>query len=538
MRLSPAIYLYQLPTSAFRVLRSADQEQVPHLHNGSLPAQSGTAGNSTFYGPLLFCLILCLFAGNNSAYGQESGKDPIRVGTKTFTESVILGEILRQSIEAENREVTLYKQLGGTRILWNGLIGGEIDLYPDYTGTLTEEILAGREIRNTEELEEALAGFGLRMTRPLGFNNTYAIGMRRELAENHDIESISDLRHYPQLRFGFSNEFMDRQDGWPGLRSAYQLTPGRVGGLDHDLAYRGLEAGNIEVIDLYSTDPEIQYYDLKILEDDRDFFPRYEAVILYREDLKEEVVRAITRLEGMISRDEIIEMNAAVKIDRMDDAVAAADFLNSTFGIKSEVTVIGMSERLWKNTVDHLFLVAISLGLAILISIPLGILAVKIRTLETAVLSCVGILQTIPSLALLVFMIPLFGIGTIPAIAALFIYSLLPIVRNTHAGIKNISQPLMESARALGLPGSLVLRKIELPMAMTSILAGIKTAAVINVGVATLGALIGAGGYGQPILTGIRLDSMPLILEGAIPAALLALLVQGFFDLIEKWLEK
>jgi len=163
-----------------------------------------------------------------------------------------------------------------------------------------------------------------------------------------------------------------------------------------------------------------------------------------------------------------------------------------------------------------------------------GIIAVKIKKLETLVLGFVGILQTIPSLALLVFMIPLFGIGTVPAMAALFVYSLLPIVRNTHSGIKNISQPLMESARALGLPEFLILMKIEIPLALPSILAGIKTSAVINVGVATLGALIGAGGYGQPILTGIRLDSIPLILEGAIPAAVLALLVQGFFDLIEK----
>jgi len=145
-------------------------------------------------------------------------------------------------------------------------------------------------------------------------------------------------------------------------------------------------------------------------------------------------------------------------------------------------------------------------------------------------------LQTIPSLALLVFMIPLFGIGALPAIAALFLYSLLPIVRNTHSGIKTISEPIRESAKALGLPDSLILRKIELPMAVPSILAGIKTSAVINVGTATLGALIGAGGYGQPILTGIRLDSVPLILEGAIPAAVLALLVQGLFDLVERWL--
>jgi osmoprotectant transport system permease protein len=495
---------------------------------------------------LLLLIFLILPAQPSVVFAQEADTvrqdDAIRIGTKVFTESVILGELLRQSIEAgeetEGREVVLYKQLGGTRILWNALTDGEIDAYPDYTGTITEEILAGTSVEGPEELHEELARYGVRMTKPLGFNNTYAIGMRREVAQEYGIETISDLREHPELRLGFSNEFMDRSDGWPGLRSAYDLSPESVNGLDHDLAYRGLESGTIEVIDLYSTDPEIEYYDLKVLEDDRDFFPAYEAVFLYREALDDEIVRAITRFEGRISREDIIRLNAAVKIEQADDAVTAADFLRSAFGIESGATGSGLGERLWKTTGDHLYLVGISLGLAMLVAIPLGILAAKIRPLETLVLGCVGILQTIPSLALLVFMIPLFGIGALPAIAALFVYSLLPIVRNTHAGIKNIPAPLMESARAIGLPDRHILRKIELPLATSSILAGIKTSAVINVGVATLGALIGAGGYGQPILTGIRLDSVPLILEGALPAALMALIVQGFFDGVEKWLDK
>jgi osmoprotectant transport system permease protein len=268
--------------------------------------------------------------------------------------------------------------------------------------------------------------------------------------------------------------------------------------------------------------------------DDLNFFPDYEAVILYREGLSERVMNAISRFEGAVAQEDMIRMNGAVKLDRLTDAAVASGFLSKAFQIETGFATTGFGGRLYRNTVDHLYLVVISLGLAILIAIPLGVLAVKARRLETAVLGCVGIMQTIPSLALLVFMIPIFGIGALPAMAALFLYSLLPIVRNTHAGIKAIPVPVMESARALGLPDSLILRKIELPIAIPSILAGIKTSAVINVGVATLGALIGAGGYGQPILTGIRLDSIPLILEGAVPAALLALLVQGIFDLIER----
>lgn len=482
---------------------------------------------------ILFLLILI-----NPLKSEAQQNDPVRAGTKVFTESVLLGELVTRAIEADGREAELIKQLGGTQILWNALVDGEIDVYPEYTGTITEEILSGNDIRSTAQLDNVLAGFGIEMTRPLGFNNTYAIGMKEEVAEELNIEAISDLRDHPGLRYGFSNEFMDRSDGWPGLRQAAGLSPENVRGLDHDLAYRGLEAGTIQVIDLYSTDPEIEYYGLRVLEDDLSYFPEYEAVYLYRSDLQPEVIESIRRFEGAISRDEMVRMNAAVKIDRQADASVASRFLTDQLGVESVVYKEGLWERLLRHTKDHLYLVGISLGLAILFAIPLGVLAVKVKSIETLLLGAVGILQTIPSLALLVFMIPLFGIGAFPAIAALFLYSLLPIVRNTHSGIKSIAGPLMESARALGLPNRFVLRRIELPLAVPSILAGIKTSAVINVGTATLGALIGAGGYGQPILTGIRLDSVPLILEGAIPAAVLALLVQGFFDLIEKWISR
>jgi len=459
---------------------------------------------------------------------------PISIGSKLYTENVLLGHLASQSLEAGGFSTVHHEQLGGTRILWNALLNGSIDVYPDYTGTIIEEILADHVIDSHERLIEVLAGYGVGITAETGFNNTYALGMPRALAEERNIETISDLRAHPDLRFGFSNEFMQRADGWPGVRSEYQLAPARVTGLDHALAYRGIASGDIDVMDLYSTDPEIAYYDLVSLLDDRAFFPDYDAVFLFRDTLTDAAVTALRRFEGAINERTMMAMNAAVKLDLRDDAEVAAEFMNTRFGIESALAVSGLWQRLLRNTRDHLTLVSISLGLAILVAIPLGVLAAKVRRLESALLAFTGILQTIPSLALLVLMIPLFGIGALPAIVAMFLYSLLPIVRNTHAGLKQIPVPVMESARALGLPDGLILRRVELPMAMPSILAGIKTSAVMNVGVATLGALIGAGGYGQPILTGIRLDNVPMILEGAIPAAMLALLVQGLFDLIEK----
>jgi osmoprotectant transport system permease protein len=305
-------------------------------------------------------------------------------------------------------------------------------------------------------------------------------------------------------------------------------------GMDHDLAYRALASGAIDAIDLYSTDAEIAYYHLRVLQDDLHYFPRYDAVYLYRLDLDERApafVAALDDLAGSIDAPQMRAMNKAVKIDGESETVAAANFL----GVEPEQ---GNGGAFWKRiagyTLQHLALVGISLILAIVLAVPLGVLAARRRRLGQLVLGLTGILQTVPSLALFVFMIPLFGIGAEPAIAALFLYSLLPIVRNTHAGLTGIQPSLLESAAALGLPPRVRLWRVELPLALRSILAGVKIAAVINVGTATLGALIGAGGYGQPILTGIRLDSIPLIMEGAVPAALLALVMQGAFELIER----
>ena len=468
-----------------------------------------------------------------STFAQENYQ--VKIGSKKFTESVIIGEVAKDLGKKVNNNVEHLKELGGTRVLWDALLKGDIDIYPEYTGTIKQEIFSGK-INSESKLVDTLARLKIRMSSSLGFNDTYAIGMKRKLAEKLKIEKISDLKNYPKLKIGFSNEFMDRKDGWSGLKKAYSLPQKNVRGLDHDLAYRGLESGDIDVIDLYSTDAEIDYYNLKVLKDDKHFFPEYKAVLLYRADLEKkapETLRQFLKLENSISETNMIKMNEEVKIGGKTESNVASEFVKSVFGFKSKYQPETIWDRLIKNTKQHLFLVSVSLLAAILLSIPLGIIAFRKKKFGNVILSVVGIIQTIPSLALLVFMIPLLGIGSWPAIVALFLYSLLPVVRNTYSGLQDIPENIRESASAIGLPDRAKLRLIELPLASRSILSGIKTSAVINVGTATLGALIGAGGYGQPILTGIRLDNISLILEGAIPAAVLALLVQGLFDLLE-----
>ena len=451
------------------------------------------------------------------------------VGSKKFTENVILGEIARQALEEAGANANHRRELGGSRILWDALKAGEIDVYPEYTGTLRFEILSGERLASDADLPAALARHGLAMTRSLGFSNGYALAMRKERAERLGIETISDLLHFGELEIAVSNEFIARADGWRALSDAYGLAGTPVRGIDHDLAYRALDAGQIDVTDAYTTDAEIEVYDLKLLKDDRTFFPRYDAVFLYRTQLNQAAINALDGLAATIDEAEMRALNRSVRIDGKSEAAAARQAL----GLNARPTSQSAMSRIFERTAEHLWLVFVALSAALIIAIPLGILAAQDKRLGAFVLSAAGILQTIPSLALFVILIPLLGIGALPTIAALFLYSLLPIVRNVHAGLTGISPALVDSARALGLSRIARLRRIELPLALPTIMAGIRIAAVIAVGLATLGAIIGAGGYGQPILTGIRLNDTALILEGAIPAALLALAIEGLFQLLQ-----
>ena len=481
--------------------------------------------------------VLLLFVVLTVAAGPCAAAAEVTVGSKKFTESVILGEMAALLARDAGAKVRHRRELGGTRVLWNALLRGDIDLYPEYTGTLRSEILAREGIADDRALKSALAARGISMSRPLGFNNTYAIGLLERVARARGIARISDLKDHPGLVFGFGNEFMDRADGWPALKAHYGLAARNPRGLDHDLAYRGLVAGDIDVMDLYATDAEIGYYRIKVLEDDRGHFPAYDAVLIHRVGLARRapgVVKALDRLAGRIDERTMAGLNAEVKMGGASESQVAGKFLRAAFGLEAPAREDSRPERVWRATLEHLTLVGISLAAAILAAIPLGIAAYLLPRLGHVVLAVVGMIQTMPTLALLVFMIPLLGIGALPAMMALFLYSLLPITRNTHAGLAGISEPIRRSALALGLGIGDRLLRIELPLAAPLILAGIKTAAVINVGTATLGALIGAGGYGQPILTGIRLDDLGLILEGAVPAAGMALLVQYGFEWCER----
>lgn len=466
--------------------------------------------------------------------------DTLRIGSKRFTESYILGEVLRQAVE-DRTPVQYRPGLGNTGIVFAALRAGSIDLYPEYTGTISKEILKVDGNPNLADLNRALGALGMGVAVRLGFNNTYALAMREERAQALGIRTLSDLAQRPGLKLGLSQEFMGRSDGWPGLRAAYGLPYPTSSGLDHGLAYEAIAAGRIDVIDVYSTDAKIERYALRVLDDDRKFFPRYDAVLLYRLDVPQrfpEAWAALRSLEGKIDERRMMRMNAAAELEGKSFAQAAAlleataapqhaaprNFLDALFG-----------PDFWRLTGEHLVLVFVSLAASIAVGVPLGIAAAKFPRAAQLILGTVGVIQTIPSLALLAFLIALVGtIGTLPALVALFLYALLPIVRNTCTGLTGIPRGVRQAAMALGLSTPDRMRLIEVPLALPSILAGINTSAVINVGTATIAAFIGAGGYGERIASGLALNDNTTLLAGAIPAAALALLIQGAFLLFER----
>ncbi len=477
----------------------------------------------------LFCSISSFLASAQT----------IKIASKKFTESVILGEVISEYLKSKGFSVKHVRELGGTRLVWNALEAGEIDIYVEYSGTLKQEILQTTQ-GDFDTLKAATHLKGIELLPSLGFNDTYAIGMKKSRAEELKVTKISDLKNL-KLTAGLSNEFVQRKDGWGGLKKQYGLESITTRGIDHDIAYKALNEGQSDLTDLYSTDPEIQKYDLVVLEDDQQFFPVYNAHIVVRESVLAQspgLRLLLEQLTGRISVERMMTMNAAVSLGKKSETSVAQEFL----GLNAALASREVLRPVLNFTLEHLLLVILSIIPAILVAIPLGFLAYRRPRLGYWINGVVSVIQTIPALALLVFLIrPLTflglpGIGNTPAIITLFLYSLLPILKNTTTGLESIPLSLKNVAKTMGLKGLRKIRLFELPLAIPNILTGIRTALILNIGFATLGALVGAGGLGQPILTGIRLDDYELILSGAVPSALLAVVVQYLFTQAEVYL--
>lgn len=513
-------------------------------------------------------------AGQPAPASQDDGA-PVIIASKPFAESYILAEIFAQLLEARGIDVDRRFGLGATEIAFGALREGAIDIYPEYTGTALAAILGEEMEPDAEAVYRQVAGtfrerWDARWLAPLGFENTYAIAVRRETAEELGLATLSDLaREAGRLRAGFTPDFIGRSDGLPGLRAAYGFEPAEVLPLLQAVKYEALVESGVDVIDGYSTDGLIARYDLVVLEDDRGFFPPYEAAGLVNGDFwrrRPEAIAALSELSGLldeervrawnrgaesdgdpvtdIARDALVELGLVAPDAReVAESAAARDSGRESPSAAESVQapVVGFVTYMWVNRTDilgharrHLVLVIVSLGAAALLAIPAGLLLVRVAGGAESVIRGIGLVQTIPSLALLAFMIPALGIGVVPAVVALFLYSLFPIVRNTYTGVRDASPVAVDAARALGMTPAQLLRHVRLPLAAPVIMAGLRTAAVINVGTATIAAFIGAGGLGDPIVAGLALSDTRMILSGAVPAAALALLVDAGLGLAEK----
>jgi len=490
---------------------------------------------SKYIFPFWIKLGLCIgVAIGCSVQAQPMEKNTV-VGSKRFTESYVLGELVNQTLRDAGVQTIHRQGLGNTAIVIQALTTGQIDVYPEYTGTILREILKRSETQaSLSELNAWLKPKGLKVAVPLGFNNTYALAMRAQQAKALSLKRISDVANLSTeqqatLRIALSPEFKTRADGWSALVKSYGLTmkPGKV--LEHGLAYDALARGDVDIVDAYSTDAAIAQKDLVLLEDDRKAFPRYDAVLLMRSDFDEKPLQS---LEGKLDETTMAKLNGLAESGVSFEKVAKV-FLNTSVNDQQSPTQLSRFFKLlfgpdfFTALRDHVLLVAISSTMALLVGIPLGILAYRRPRYTTWILGATGILQTIPSLALLTILIALLDqIGAVPAVLALFLYGLLPIVNATHISLREVPSNLKEAALALGCNEWQLLLSIELPFARPVIMTGLASATVIGVGTCTLAALVGAGGFGDRIVTGLAVNDHALMLAGAIPAAMLALLAQ------------
>ena len=490
---------------------------------------------------------------------QRNAAIPVVVASKPFGESYLLAEMFAQLLESRGIRVERRFGLGATEILFGALRTNAIDVYPEYTGTGLVAILhdsTSRESVFAHVARRFMALYGIRWLPPLGFENTYAIAVRRETAARYRLTALSDLaRASRQLEGGFTADFIGRADGLAGLSRVYGMRFRDVRPLSPALKYQALASGAVDVIDGYSTDGLLVRYDLVTLADDKGFFPPYDAAAVMSPRAARErtdVIAALSMLSGRLDVARMRVLNKRVEVDREDIAVVARDALREILPFAQDDTsrvpeargeaggllsfVAGRGQLMFRRAARHLMLVGIALLAAIFVAVPLGLLLERGRRAAEPTVGALGVLQTIPSIALLAFMLPLFGVGVLPALAALWLYALYPIARATYSGVRDADPDAVEAAEALGTTAAQRLVWVRLPLAAPVIMSGVRTAAVITVGAATLAAFVGAGGLGEPIVEGLALADTRLILSGAIPAATLALLVDGVLALVERQL--
>lgn len=447
----------------------------------------------------------------------------IKIGAKKFTEGNISAYLILQELKKINKnlDIEVLENLGGTGIVTSAIKNKKIDIYIDYTGTLVNSFQT-----NYKNLEQTLYSHNIILGPNLGFNNSYGLAVKA----NNSISRISEisLKH----RVGISHEFFKRNDGYKYLSKAYDLQNVPVT-LEHSLLFQSLNSESLDVIEVYTTDAKILKNNLKVLSDDRDFFSRYDAVVLVNVEFynknKKMIDKLFTNIKERFTNKDIIEANYLVEIDGLRYDEAAGKLSGVKLLAKKKENVFF---EILPYFLEHLKYLVITIFLCVLIGIPIGGFAAKSKAFERVSMTLISIFQTIPSLALLVFLIPLFGLGELTTIIALTLYGLLPIAKSTHSAISNIPKELSEFSDLIRMSKIQKFLLVEIPLAAPEILTGIKITSIATIGVTVIAAFVGAGGLGTLIVTGLSLNKTSLILKGAIPSALMALIVELFFQKI------
>lgn len=486
---------------------------------------------------------------------------PVVVASKPFTESYLLAEIVAQLLERRGLVVERRAGLGATEVAFAALRRGDIDVYPEYTGTglrvllgdstraLTAHETFARVSRATAER------YGVGWLPPLGFENTYAIAVTQETSRRLGLRRLSDLgRVGHRLRAGLTPDFIGRADGLPRLQEVTGWLPRETRPLATVLKYVALRTGTIDLIDAYSTDGRLGSDSLVVLDDDVSAFPSYEAALLVSRrlhDRRPDAMAVLAQLSGRLSEAQMRQWNARIELRGAELRVVAAEVLDSLGLPWSGATLArdGSAARpgsktaqssLWRDDMPrwlarHFVLSFTSLALAVLIGSAFGAwLALAARRADL-LLRLLGGVQTIPGIALLVMCVPIFGIGAPPTIFALWLYAMLPVVQGVYTGLRYADRATLQASTALGMTAWQQIRDVRLPLAAPALMSALRTASVLTVGGATLGAFVGGGGLGEPIATGLALADQRLVLAGAIPAAVLAIGLDLVLAGVTRW---
>ncbi|MGP1345280.1 MAG: glycine betaine ABC transporter substrate-binding protein [Phycisphaerales bacterium] len=537
------------------------------------------SGHRGVVGAVVWIAVVMACAWPSAVWGQAS----VTVGSKNFTEQEILGELVAQLLEAHT-DLVVERRLGlaGTDLLHDAMLSGTVDVYVEYTGTgllnvLNEPVIADGDATYRRVARMYRERFGLEWLPPIGFNNTYAMALRGEVARELGVSTMSGLaEHDGEIRAGFPAEFMERPDGYPGLREVYGYDFERVVELEIGLMHNALQAGEVDLISAFATDGKlegvrvdgaIREQDLVVLADDRRFFPPYDAAPVVRGEAlarHPEIRDALAALAGTISDDAMRRMNFEVDVLRREPAEVARAWIAARSGDAAAVRRDGAERddsalgflrqragQLAGKTVEHLVLTVVSVVLAIVIGVPLGVMVHRVARVRGATLAATEVLQTIPSLAMLAFLFAFYTalreitgieaiqtLGKTPAITALVLYALLPIVLNTYTGLSEVPAAVIEAARGIGMSAWQRLWMVEIPLALPVMIAGIRAATVLTVGIATLSTFIGAGGLGDLIWRGLARSDWRLTLLGAVPAAVMAVLLSLVIRMIERRLKR